>query len=298
MDKAGIWTIIGDRINPGFKATKQLVEDQNLAGLQALAVRQVETGADALDFTLGPDARFDAEFLKDAIVAVQEAVDAPLCFDYPESETQRLCLNAYDPGKAGGAVPIINSIAETRWEMVDLLRIQPCKITMMVSERLEDGAAKPNQTAEEMATTAKRTALRLRDENGVPLDDIIIDVSLAAVAGDMEGHNQEALHAMALIRNDPDLAGIHITGGIINLGGLLPPKAADGSSLREQVECAFLTLAQPLGMDTIIGTPWRDFRFLPDDSYVLCVLKEILDARGMDVMRKVRKLYTPQRVTT
>src|SRR3970282_432054 len=57
MDEGHNGTIIGDRINPGFKATKAMVENHDLAGLQALAVRQVKAGADALDFTLRADAK-------------------------------------------------------------------------------------------------------------------------------------------------------------------------------------------------------------------------------------------------
>jgi cobalamin-dependent methionine synthase I len=296
VDEAGIWTIIGDRINPGFKATKGIVEEHDLSGLQELAVRQVETGADALDFTLGPDARHDPRFLTDAIRAVQEAVDVPLCFDYPESETQRICLGVYDPSKAKGRKPIINSIAETRWEMVELLKIQPCTVMIMASERLEDGIGAQNLTAEQIAGTAKRAALRLASEHGLAMDDIIIDISISAIITDSGARNRAALDAIASIGADPALKGIHVSGGITNIVSLLPLKAADGSDLKSQVECAFLTIARPLGMDTVLGTPWRHFHLLPEDNFVLGVMREILAASGSDVLRKVRKLYTPQRV--
>ena len=32
-------TVIGDRINPGFKSTKALLDNEDLAGIQALAVQ-------------------------------------------------------------------------------------------------------------------------------------------------------------------------------------------------------------------------------------------------------------------
>src|SRR3972149_1079268 len=123
--------IIGDRLTPGFKATGARVESGALAGLQALAVRQVKAGAGALDFTLGPDARSKPEFLVQVIRAVQDAVDGPLFFDYRGVETQEISRKPYAPAKAGGPKPIINSIAETRWEMVELLKIQPCKVLLM-----------------------------------------------------------------------------------------------------------------------------------------------------------------------
>jgi 5-methyltetrahydrofolate--homocysteine methyltransferase len=284
-------SIIGDRINPGFKSTKALLDADDMAGMQALAIRQVESGASSLDFTIGPRAKEDPQFLVKVIRAVQEAVTVPLCFDYPEPAIQEVCLKAYDPSKAKGAKPIINSMAETRWDMVELLKILPCKVLLMASERLEDGLGKPNKTAAEIAGTAKRAALRLVREHGLALEDIIIDVSISAIIADTAGMNREALAAIGLLGADPELKGLHISGGLSNIAQQLPPKAADGSDLKAQLECAFLTLARPLGMDTVLGTPWRDFSMLPEDNYVLGVLKQIMQASGTDVLRQVRKLY-------
>ena len=69
--------MIGDRINPGFKPTRTLIENHDIAGLQALAVRQVESGASYLDLTIGPRAFSDHGYLAEAICAVQEAVAVP-----------------------------------------------------------------------------------------------------------------------------------------------------------------------------------------------------------------------------
>ena len=86
--KAPLFTIIGDRINPGFKSTKALLDAGDMAGVQALAKRQVDAGAAALDFTIGPRANDDPDFLVEVIRAVQPAVTAPICFDYPELAVQ------------------------------------------------------------------------------------------------------------------------------------------------------------------------------------------------------------------
>ncbi len=283
--------IIGDRINPGFKSTKTLLDADDMPGMQALALRQVEAGAAALDFTIGARARDDPRFLVKVIRAVQDAVRVPLCFDYPEPAIQRVCLEAYDAARAKGAKPIINSMAETRWDMVELLNIRPCKVMLMASERIENGIGKPNKTAAEIALTAKRAALRLVREHGLALDDVIVDVSISALIADTAGMNREALAAIGMIGADPELKGLHISGGLSNIAQQLPPKAADGSDLKMQLECAFLTLARPLGMDTVLGTPWRGFQMLSEDNYVLGVLKQVLQASGTDVLRQVRKLY-------
>ena len=38
-------TIIGERINPGFKSTKEMFDNSNIDAIQALAVKQAEAGA-------------------------------------------------------------------------------------------------------------------------------------------------------------------------------------------------------------------------------------------------------------
>lgn len=285
--------VIGDRINPGFKATRPLVENSDLPGLQALAVKQKEAGAIALDFTVGPRGRTDHGFLVEAIRAVQEAVDLPLCFDYPDVAVQRVCLAAYDPAKARGAKPIINSLAETRWEMTELFAIRPCRAMLMASERLEAGAGRPNKTADEIASTAKRAALRLMRSHGLAAGDIIVDVSVSALIADTSGLNRAALQAIAQLGADAELKGIHMSGGLTNIGQQLPPKAADGSDLKRQLERAFVTLAAPLGFDTVLGTPWHSFEPLPEDNAILAQFRQILGLTGIDVMRAVRKLYRP-----
>jgi 5-methyltetrahydrofolate--homocysteine methyltransferase len=285
--------VIGDRINPGFKSTRALVETDDLAGLQALAVRQVEAGAMALDFTIGARARDDKAFLTRAIRAVQDAVDVPLCFDYPDAGIQAACLETYDAAKARGRPPIINSIAETRWAMTELLRLRPCRVMLMASERLEDGVGRPNKSAAEIAGTARRAALRLMREHGLAADDIIVDVSVSALIADTVGLNRAALEAIGLLGADPELRGIHISGGITNIGQQLPATAADGSDLKRRLERAFITLAAPLGFDTVLGTPWHRFDPLPEDDFVLEQVRRILQLTGTDVMREVRKLYRP-----
>jgi 5-methyltetrahydrofolate--homocysteine methyltransferase len=50
-------------------------------------------------------------------------------------------------------------------------------------------------------------------------------------------------------------------------------------------------LAVPRGFDTILCTPWRNYRPLPDDNYVLTANKNILEQTGSNALRTVRELY-------
>lgn len=284
-------TIIGERINPGFKSTRALFENSDLAGIQALAVRQAEAGAAYLNVNIGARAFTDPTFMTEVIRAIQAVVRLPLSFDYPSRQVQELCLSCYDQERAGGRLPIVNSITEHRWDLMELYRLRPFKVIVMASERVVDGVAAGNKTAADIAGTARRAALRLREEHGMAMDDIFVDLSVSAVVADTEGLNRATLEAVRLIGSDPELAGIHMMGGLSNLGQQLPAKAVDGSDLKHGLENAFLTLAVPHGFDTVLGTPWRGYAPLAPDDYVLGAYRNFLEQSGSNALRAVRKLY-------
>lgn len=284
-------TIIGERINPGFKSTKALFDNSDLPGIQALAVKQAQAGASCLNVNIGARALTDPVFLTEAIQAIQAVVTLPLSFDVPGVQAHELCLRTYNSARAAGALPIVNSITEHRWGAMSLYRQRPFKVIVMASERVEDGVPRNNKTAADIAATAKRAALRLREDHGMPLDDIIIDLSVSAIVADTEGLNRATLEAVKLIGGDPELKGLHMMGGLSNIGQQLPPKAADGSDLKHDLENAFLTLAVPFGFDTVLGTPWRGYAPLPEDNYVLKAYRNFLEQTGSNALRAVRKLY-------
>ena len=128
---------------------------------------------------------------------------------------------------------MVNSITEQRWDIMNLYKdFGPFKVIVMASERMEDGIAKQNKTADEIASTAKRAALRLQNDYGMALDDIYIDISVSAVVADTNGLHRATLDAIRTLHDDPRLKGLHIMGGLTNIGQQLPPKAADDSDLK------------------------------------------------------------------
>jgi 5-methyltetrahydrofolate--homocysteine methyltransferase len=287
--------IIGERINPGFKSTKALFENQDLAGIQALAIKQAEAGARYQNVNIGAQALTDPQWMARVIEAIQEVVTTPLSFDFPSKSVQEICLSCYDPAKANGELPIVNSITEHRWDLMELYGKYKFKVVLMASERLEtvDGVttAKGNKTADEIYTTARRAALRLKNEYGMPLDHIFIDMSVSAIIADTEGLNRSTVDAIKRIGADPELKGVHMMGGLSNIGQQLPPKAVDGSDLKHSLENAFLTLTVEHGFDFVLGTPWRGYAPLADDHYVLSTYRNFLEQKGSNALRAVRKFY-------
>jgi cobalamin-dependent methionine synthase I len=131
----------------------------------------------------------------------------------------------------------------------------------------------------------------MAEEFGLTVDDIFLDVSITTLATDREGLIKMALEGIKLIGQDPDLQGIHMMGGISNIGMMLPSRAKDGQPLKTRIERAFLTLARPHGFDTILATPWHCYDDLPEDDFVFSTFKEIIEMKGMDALRQTRKFY-------
>ena len=285
-------TIIGERINPGFASSKALLETSDIKGIQALAISQVEKGARYLTINIGERAEMDSGFLIEVIRAMQAVVDVPLSFDYPNRAVQEVCLKTFDPDKARGQRPIVNSITELRWEMLDVLRIQPARLVLMASERLENGAAIANETAEEIALTAKRMAKNILEQRpAMTLDDLIIDVSLCPIASDTGGQIRRAIEAIRLLGSDRELRGIHLMVGLSNIGVMLPKLALDGSRLSTKLESAFLTMTMPCGLDTILGTPGRDYQLLPENDFVFQGFREAIALEGFETIERIQQLY-------
>ena len=283
--------IIGERINPGFKSVKALFDNEDLPAIQALAVKQAEAGAAFQNVNIGARALTDPEFMGQVIRSIQEVVRTPLSFDFPSKKVQELCLSSYSLARADGQLPIVNSITEHRWDLMDLYGRFQFKVILMASERVEDGVAKGNKTADQIYDTARRAALRLKNDYGMPLDHIFIDMSISAIIADTQGLNRSTLEAINAIGADPELKGVHVMGGLSNIGQQLPPKAADGSDLKHCLENAFLTLAVPLGFDYVLGTPWRGYAPLPEEHHVLKTYRDFLEQTGSNALRAVRKFY-------
>ena len=284
--------IIGERINPGFKSTRTLFDNEDIAGIRALAQQQVAKGAHYLNINVGDLAVQKPEFMVAVIRAVQDVVSVPLSFDFPSTQVQAMCLRTYDREKAGGASPIVNSISELRWDMLDLLKICHCRFVLMASERSQDGRRVANKTAADVHQTARRMAHRMVDGgHGLSMDDLFVDVSIGPIGADMEGLTRMAVESIHAIGADPTLQGIHMSVGLSNIGIMLPKVARDGSALQPQIESAFLTMTVPHGLDTVLGTAGRDYAMLADDNLVMRGVRESLDCDGIDAILRIQQIY-------
>jgi cobalamin-dependent methionine synthase I len=282
-------TIIGESINDSVPSTKKLFDAGDIDGLVGLARAQDEKGAAYIDVNVGSR---PPEFMADLIRTLQRATAKPLSIDTPDPTLAEAALKAYDPALAGGREPILNSISPLRPAMFDLFRIQPFRPILMASERLEGGESSPNRTAEETHRTARSLLAEAKSRiPGFRNDGAVIDPGIAPIGSDCEGQLRRVLDALALIQADSELAGTHRSVGLSNFTVMLPSKRADGSPVKGPLESAFLTLAMPLGLDTIIGSTSRKYEILAEGHPALACLNDILKLEGFETLLRLKEFY-------
>jgi len=284
-------TIIGESINDSVPSTKKLFDENDVAGLLELARSQDEKGAAWIDVNVGLR---PPEFMADLVRRIQSVTARPLSIDTPDPVLAEAALRAYDPGRAGGRPPVLNSISQLRPAMFDLYAVRPFIPILMSSERYEPGAGcgMANRTAEETRETAR--ALLEEAKRRIPgftNGQAIVDPGIAPVGTDCEGQLKRVLESLALIHADPFFAGVHMSVGLSNFTVMLPSKKADGSPVKGPLESAFLTLAMPRGLDTIIGSTLRKYEILAAGHPALVCLEDILKLEGVDTLVRLKEFY-------
>lgn len=283
-------SIIGESINASVPSTEKLFEAGDFDGIQALARMQEELGAAYIDVNVG---RRPPEFMAETVRHVQEATSRPLSIDTPDPANAEAGLRAYNPEKAGGALPVLNSVSPLRLEMFELYRLQAFMPVLMITERAEGGQSRPNHTAEEIHETARDMieAVRKSGQN-VPNTQCIFDPGMPSIGSDMDGATETVLEALGRIHADADLAGTHVSVGLSNFTNMLPRRKGDGSPVRSPLESAFLTLAMPVGLDMVIGSVKRKYCMLANDDPALACLNAVFALKGPDRLMKLMEFYT------
>jgi cobalamin-dependent methionine synthase I len=289
MAIAGL-AIIGESINDSIPSTRKLFEAGDLAGLVELARFQAEQGADYIDLNIGTR---PPQLMADLVRRDQEVTAKPLSIDTPDPQIARAGLAAYDPERAAGQRPILNSVTVTRLEMFDLYQLRPFRPILLVSEHVVDGRSRPCRTAEETYQAARYLVTAFHDRcPQATNDDCIIDPGIVPIGSDVEGNLQRLMAALELIHNDLELAGVHVSVGLSNFTVMLPPKRADGSPVKSALESAFLTKAMPRGLDMIVGSVKRNYQLLPPEHPAMICLEDCLKADGFEVIMRVREFYS------
>ena len=284
-------TLIAESINDSVPSTHKMFEENDIDGIVELAKFQEEKGASYVDVNVGVrSAGFMAEIVKN----IQEHISVPLSIDTPDPEMAAAGLEAYDPGRAGNKKPILNSISEARLEMFDLYSVQPFIPILLITEGLdENGSMIMNKTCDQTFKTARSMVHIARERiDDVRNDQLILDPGIVPVGSDSSGNFKRLLNTIQMIHEDSDLSGVNMSVGLSNFTTMLPSKRADGSPVKGPLESAFLTIAMPMGFNTIVGSVRRKYKILEEDHPAMQCLRDILKLDGVEAIMRVMSYYS------
>ena len=227
--------IIGERINPtGRKKLAQALEDGNLKKVQAEALKQVEEGAHILDVNVGISGIDEPKTLRDAVLAIQDVTDVPLCIDSALPEALKAGLEAYK-GKA-----LVNSVNGEKHKLEQVLPLVKAHNAAVIALTMDDNGI-PKE-AEKRLEIAKLIVERA-EHIGIRREDVIIDPLAMAISAEGQA-GLETIKALQLIR---DNLGNNQTLGLSNISFGLPE--------RESINSIFLAMAVLSGLTCPICDP-------------------------------------------
>lgn len=205
--------LIGERINPtGKKELTRALQSGDLELVQKEAIAQVQAGADILDINVGVAGLDEVALLPQAVQAVMDVVDVPLCLDSANPRALEAALRVYQ-GKA-----LINSVSgEERF--MD-------KVLPLVKER---GAAVIGRTMDEKGISndpdrrlvIAHKIVERAEAMGIPRENVVIDC-LALTAG---AHADAGLVTIEAIRKVKAELGMNMTLGASNISFGLPDRS-------------------------------------------------------------------------
>lgn len=221
--------LIGERINPtGRKKLTAALEAGDLSIVRRDALRQVKTGADVLDINVGTSGVDEVELLPEAVKAVAEVVDVPLCIDSDNPKALEAALKVYK-GK-----PIINSVTGQESVLSAILPLVKEYGTAVIALTMDDEGT-PNNVDRRTAIAHK--IIERAEAIGIPREDVIVDCLVMSVATD----TYAAVTTFNTIRRVREELGVNQSLGASNVSFGLPE--------REVLNNSFLTLAINAGVN-------------------------------------------------
>lgn len=269
--------IIGELMNHSFARARRAWIERNINGYVELARLQARLGANLLTLNLDGTQALQVRqqemvsFLPELVPAIQAEVSLPISFDNPWVGYHKVALQHYDASLSGP--PVVNSIAASRKElnaMIDLVAEFDTRVIVMASEKFTEGGTAQCLRAEDAYEATRQFVDLLRERAGRRNDQIIVDPGLAPVGADTYGLVNVGLDTMRLIRQDPDLAGVHLSVGLTNFSWGTPRE------VRVPLERAYLSLAAEAGLDMAIANPEKDPQPLPANHPLVAQLRQAL----------------------
>lgn len=227
--------VIGERINPtGNKRMKEALLTRNLDEVLAIAMEQVDAGADILDVNVGLPGIDEKEMMVAVIKELQTIIELPLQIDSTNPEVIEAALRVYN------GVPIVNSV---NGEQVVLDKILPfikkygaCVVGLTMDER-----GIPESSDERLAIG--KHILACANAYGIQKERVFLDCLTLTVSAQQKGAKQ-TLDALHKIRSELQ---VHTVLGVSNISFGLPSRLV--------LNQHFLALAMQAGLSMPIINP-------------------------------------------
>lgn len=247
MSKMTQFINIGERTNvAGSAKFKRLIKDGKFDAALAVALQQVESGAQIIDINMD-DGLIDGEvamerFLK-LIAGEPDIARVPIMIDSSKWSVIEAGLKCVQ-GKA-----VVNSISMKEGEAAFLeqaRKVRDLGAATVIMAFDEEGQA---ETADHKFEICERAYNLLVNELDFPPEDIIFDPNIFAVATGIEEHNDYAVAFFeACKRIKANLPHARISGGLSNVSFAF----RGNNPVREAMHSVFLYHAIPAGLDMAI----------------------------------------------
>jgi 5-methyltetrahydrofolate--homocysteine methyltransferase len=235
IDTSGPVVIIGESINPTRR--KKLVttlQENNFDYVLELAESQIKAGADILDVNVGFPGVDDVKLLPEAVTAIQNKFDIPLCLDSPNP----LAIEAALKVSAGKC--LINSLNGKEASMQALLPVAREYGAAIIALCMDDDGI--TNDPEKRVTIAEKIIDRAV-RAGIKAEDVVVDPLAMAVSAEPHA----CLVTLETIRLVHRKLGHNITLGASNISFGLPD--------RESLNSAFMALSIYCGLTCPIANP-------------------------------------------
>ena len=221
--------LIGERINPaGKKKLAESLQTGNLEMIRSEALAQAQAGADILDInvcTFGVD---EVTLLPQAVKAVMDSVDIPLCLDSTNPEALAAALKVYE-GK-----PLINSVTGEEHSLDKILPLVK-EYGATVIGLVQDDEGIPKDSERRVAIAHK--IVERVEAAGILRQDVIIDCLTLAVGADT-GSGLSAIETANRVKAE---LGVNLTLAASNISFGMPDRHLLNSTFVAMVIAAGVT---------------------------------------------------------
>jgi 5-methyltetrahydrofolate--homocysteine methyltransferase len=202
--------LIGERINPtGKKRLAEALRAGDLSVVREEALAQVAAGADILDVNVGATGVDEVIMLPQAVQAVAETVQVPICIDSRKIKALAAAL-AICPGR-----PIVNSVTGEEVSLEEVLPLVKEFNVPVIGLTLDEKGIPAEASARlEIAHKIVERAEAL----GIPREDVIIDCLTLSLGANVKA----GLGTLEATRRVKEELGVNQTQGASNISHGLP----------------------------------------------------------------------------